>query len=287
VIETDGIIRKRETVRLSRAQTGAVEKLYDHSVIENTIVESITYLSDDLHIKGYLVKPKTKGTFPVLIWNRGGSEDRGALDDLTAFLILASTAVWGYVVLASQYRGNMGSEGDDEWGGGDLHDILALIETAKNLPECDETKIAIEGASRGGMNSYRALLKYPQFKCCLIHAGITDGIALMNLKPGFKTYLQERYAGLSEDKIIDEIKKVSPVYFADRLPKNVPVLIMHGTDDTVVPIEQSEWLVEKLKQLNIPHEYRVIPGGTHVALKDGSYKEIDKYRKIWLEKYLK
>ena len=69
-------------------------------------------------------RPKKDGRYPVLIWNRGGSRDRGALDDLRAYLILASTAVWGYVVLATQYRGNMGGEGEEDWGGKDLDDSL-------------------------------------------------------------------------------------------------------------------------------------------------------------------
>jgi len=285
-MDIDGIIRGREKVELNKAEIATVSNLYDDGVISETIVERITYLSDGLHIKGYIARPKADDIYPVLIWNRGGSEDRGALDDLTAHLILASTARWGYVVLGTQYRGNMGSEGDDEWGGDDIHDVFNIIKAAENLPECDTSRIAIEGASRGGMNTYRILLESDIFKCAIIHAGITDVPSLMEVKPGFKQYVKSRYTGLSEDEILDELKKLSAVYFADRLPSNVPLLIMHGTDDKVVPIEQSESLVSRLKELEFPHKFVRLEGGTHVALKDGSYKEIDIHRKDWLARYL-
>ena len=62
---------------------------------------------------------------------------------------------------------------------------------------------------------------------------------------------------------------------------------MHGTNDKVVPIEQSQVLAAELSQHGIPHELKIIEGGGHVALKDGSYKEIDILRKEWLHRHLK
>ena len=62
---------------------------------------------------------------------------------------------------------------------------------------------------------------------------------------------------------------------------------MHGLKDTVVPVEQSRLLAERLKKLNIPHKLILLKEGKHVALKDGTYREIDLYRREWLEKHLK
>jgi len=282
----DGIIRKREPVTLGSAGFAAVKQLYSKEIIETTTVEKITYLSDGLNINGYIARPKEKGVYPVLIWNRGGCEEKGALDDLRAYLILASTASWGYVVLATQYRGNMGSEGVEDWGGDDLNDALNMIEAAENLPECDTGRIAVEGASRGGMTTYRALLRYDQFKCAIVHAGITDVPALIKARPGFERFISDRYSHLSEEQKAAELKAISAVHFADRLPKNIPILIMHGTDDTVVPVEQSEALAVELRRHNLPHRLILLEGGTHVAFKDGTYREIDRHRRAWLGQYL-
>ena len=83
-----------------------------------------------------------------------------------------------------------------------------------------------------------------------------------------------------------QLRRLSVIDLAGQLPQ-IPILIMHGSNDRVVPIEQSKLLVEQLEKHGIPHEFRIIEGGGHVALKDGSYREIDRYRKAWLEMYLK
>jgi dipeptidyl aminopeptidase/acylaminoacyl peptidase len=286
MLNIDGIIRKRETVTPGTQIISTVKQLYSEEVIEKTIVEKISYISGGLNINGYIARPEEKGSFPVLIWNRGGNEEKGALDDLRAYLVLASTAAWGYVVLATQYRGNMGSDGVEDWGGEDLTDALNMIEVAKNLPECDTDRIAVEGASRGGMTTYRALLKYSKFKCALIHAGITDVPALIKARPGFEQFISERYSDLTENEKAMELKDISAVHFADKLPKDVPILIMHGTNDTVVPVEQSKSLAVELEKHGVPHKLVLLDGGSHVALKDGTYREIDRHRREWLETYL-
>ncbi len=284
---TDGIIIHREKVELNQPSKATVKRLYNEEVITETIVERITYLSDGLRINGYCARPREKGIYPVLIWNRGGSGDKGALDDLTAYLILASTAAWGYVVLATQYRGNRGSEGTETWGGDDVSDSLNLIETSRNIPEADTDLVAIEGASRGGMTTYLALTRYARFKCAIVHAGITDVNLLCEQKEDFRKYLNKLFKNLCREDRRAELDRRSAVHFAEKLPLHVPLLILHGLKDTVVPVEQSELLVEKLKKLNIPHKFVILKEGTHGALKDGTYREIDHHRRQWLKKYLK
>jgi dipeptidyl aminopeptidase/acylaminoacyl peptidase len=74
-------------------------------------IKSITYLSDGLNVKGYLVAPKNAEKLPCVIFNRGGNREFGAWNDLAAAALLGRVASWGYVVVASQYRGNAGGEG--------------------------------------------------------------------------------------------------------------------------------------------------------------------------------
>lgn len=75
-------------------------------------IKSIGYLSDGLKVKGYLVVPRQGVRLPCVIFNRGGNREFGALDDRVAALLLARIASWGYVVVASQYRGNAGGGGE-------------------------------------------------------------------------------------------------------------------------------------------------------------------------------
>ena len=42
----------------------------------------ITYISNELKINGYMAQPKAPGTYSIIIFNRGGNRDFGALDDV-------------------------------------------------------------------------------------------------------------------------------------------------------------------------------------------------------------
>ena len=161
-----------------------------------------------------------------------------------------------------------------------------MARVAENVPECDPERIAIEGPSRGGMVTYRALAQNHDFKCAIIHAGITDLRQMMQAKPDFARIIDRHLGRLSEADKNARLDELSATHIAKKFSKNCPILIMHGDKDKTVPIEQSEMLVKKLIEYDIPHKYIRIKDGTHVALKDGCYKEIDYYRREWLAKYL-
>ncbi len=56
------------------------------------------------------IKPKKKGNYPCIIYNRGGNKEFGSLKIADGAITLGEIAKKGYVVIASQYRGNGGSE---------------------------------------------------------------------------------------------------------------------------------------------------------------------------------
>lgn len=283
----NSIITSREIVTPNKFQKNMIEKLYDASVYETTIVEKIDYRSDNLNVKGFISYPKEiDGKLPVLLWNRGGYQDGGALDELTSFLILASTAVWGYVVVASQYRGNMGGDGSEDWGGNDINDAIRMLDIAAELPFADMNSVAIEGASRGGMTTYRAMTIDHRFKCAIVHAGISDLFGMEKYDKHFARIIEKYSKDITPDEKQIKLASMSGVYIAEKFNKNCPILLLHGTSDDRVPISQTEAMVKELKRLSHPHKYIPIENGGHIALKDKSYKEIDIYRKEWLEKYL-
>lgn len=65
-----------------------------------------------------------------MIFNRGGNRERSKLTPWMAdgFYEFVSRE---FVVIASQYRGVDGGEGSDEYGGGDVHDVLNLVPLAR------------------------------------------------------------------------------------------------------------------------------------------------------------
>ena len=138
-------------------------------MIERVDMREITYLSDGLRIKGFVLAPKKEGRYPVLMWNRGGC--RGNVGVLTRYGLarwVAPFADWGYVVVGSQYRGAPGSEGKDEFGGADVNDVMNLLPLLEALPNADPSRIGMAGFSRGALMTYLALTKTDRIKAAMV-----------------------------------------------------------------------------------------------------------------------
>jgi len=77
-------------------------------------------------------------------------------------------------------------------------------------------------------------------------------------------------------------RRISPVYHVTE--KSSPALIIHGDADTLVPIQQAELIIEKLKAANVPCELVVKPKAAH------GWPGLDKDFRLladWFDKYLK
>lgn len=57
-------------------------------------------------IRGFLIEPRIKGNYPVIIFNRGGNKDNGLVSLQTMTDFLSKIAVKGYIIIGSQLRGN-------------------------------------------------------------------------------------------------------------------------------------------------------------------------------------
>ena len=85
-----------------------------------------------------------------------------------------------------------------------------------------------------------------------------------------------------EEKRKEIGKKLSPIYLADS--HSPPTLIVHGDKDPLVPLEQAERMIARLKDAGVPAELDVKVGGDHgkITVEYGLPKIAD-----WFDKYLK
>ncbi len=286
------IIIERASIELGDSQNKMIASGWGEDALNNTVVEKITYISDELKVKGYIAYPKDiTNKYPCVIWNRGGIGDRGAIDPFTAKGVFGQIASWGYVVFTSQYRGNDGGEGKDEFGGSDLNDVLNLIPLADEFDFTDIEKWAIEGWSRGGMMTYLALTKnhnpaYPAggFKCAIVTGGIANLRCNSDESPFMRRLYEATMGTYSDDDFNQKCKSRSIVNFPEKLSKNTPMLILHGTDDNRVLPHDSLDLSYKLLKYKIPFRLVMLEGGDHFMRKHR--KEVDDMRRKWYEKYL-
>ncbi len=276
------MILNRKIIEIPEIQSKILKSAWGESSIEETIVEKITYLSDDLKITGFLAYPKLiKQKYPCIIWCRGGFGNAGALDNFYAKGILGQLASWGYVVFATQYRGNDGGEGKDEFGGSDLNDVLNLIPLANGLDFADPNVWGIEGWSRGGLMTYLTLIKKHEFKAAITTGGISN-IECNLTESNFMRKLVKFDSSLLKN---DFCFNRTVFNFLDKFSKSTPILMMHGIDDKRVPPHHSLDLSYKFIEMNIEHRLVLFENGDHF-LKNHKH-EVDQLRKNWFEKYLK
>ena len=277
---------ERHEIKLSEMHSKMIMSGWGKEAYENSTVERITYFSDGLKIKGYIAYPKdTSRKYPCVIWCRGGAGNKGAIDSFTARGIYGQLASWGYCVFASQYRGNDGGEGHDDFGGDDLNDVLNLIPLADEVPQANNEVWGIEGWSRGGMMTYLTLTKTNFFKVAIVLGGIAN-LRCNSEESKFMRRLYEHTLGnYEEDEFKNRCETRSIVNFADKLSKTTPILIIHGNADSRVLPHDSLDLSYKLLDLKIPYRLVMLEGGDHFL--KSHRKEVDEMRKDWFEKYLK
>jgi dipeptidyl aminopeptidase/acylaminoacyl peptidase len=262
----NGKILQKVAYTLSDSTRGKVEQLVPDlkSITAQVDFYHIFYESDGLKVKGYMAVPKKKGKYPCIIYNRGGNREFGKVDD-SGFVVrgLGDLSRAGYVVVASQYRGNDGGEGKEEFGGKDVNDVLNLIPLLANVPEADTSRIGMFGWSRGGMMTYLALTKTKRIKAAVVGGGATDLLKGLEARPGMEAAVMNQLIPDYTANKTEALKQRSAVYFAEKINKSTPILIIQGSADWRTPTDQVLDLVSKFYQLKHPFRFILYEGGQH------------------------
>jgi dipeptidyl aminopeptidase/acylaminoacyl peptidase len=217
------------------------------------------YDSNGYQVEGFLIEPKEGGPFPCIISNRGGSKDFGSIDEnLLWGSRTGALADAGYLVIASQYSGAGRSEGEDDFGGPQtINDIRRLYDLLAADPRADLSRIGMWGASRGGMMTYLLLREVRWLKAAATLAGSAD-LRDTTFRPKMKEHYELMFGGAPA-----ECEKRSVLAWVHELPKDVPLLLMHGTADWRVDPLDSLRLAQRCYEEKIPCRFHWFEGGDH------------------------
>ena len=83
-------------------------------------------------------------------------------------------------------------------------------------------------------------------------------------------WFNSEYAGVTPMEDTDELLRMSPVTYADRI--TTPLLIIHSENDWRCPIEQAEDLYTRLRMLGREVEFVRFPGEGHELSRSGAPK---------------
>lgn len=203
---------------------------------------------DGLDIPAYLTLPPGKtiddGPFPVLVMPHGGPEAR---DDATYDWWAQAYAASGYAVVQPNFRGSSGygpefrDAGFGEFGGAMIDDIVDAIGWAESSGLSKPGGVCVVGASYGGYAALMSALRAPEKVACTIAVAPVTNIFehMANYDRGTAPHTYwARYTGGDRFSAEEMQKDITPASRTNEY--KTPVLIMHGKNDWVVAIAQSE-----------------------------------------------
>lgn len=222
---------------------------------------------DGFKLHGWFFNPKgvakPKGT---IVYSHGNSGAVGYHLFFVAWMIEA-----GYQVLLYDYRGFGKSEGEPTREGL-IEDVRAAFAYVKTRKDVDAKRLISWGHSLGGAKSFAALggERVKGLRAAVSYAGFASYQDMARRVAG------EVGAGLVNDRLSarDYVGGLSPAH----------VLVIHGDEDVVVPVEQAEILFRNAKE---PKTFFRIEGGGHTT---ALYRNEGEYRQKvlgWLEKALR
>lgn len=224
--------------------------------------------ADGLQIHGYLTLPtgKDKG-LPLVVLPHGGPASRDTIDFDYWAQALASR---GYAVLQANFRGSTGYGNDfleagfGQWGRKMQTDLSDGVRFLAANGTIDAKRVCIVGGSYGGYAALAgAAIDTGVYRCAASIAGISDLHRMLksekqSAEAAFRYFKQFIGADNANDPKLDQ---VSPLQQIGKI--EIPVLLIHGKDDTVVPFEQSRIMADALKKAGRPVDFVILDGEDH------------------------
>ena len=223
---------------------------------------------DGQEISAYLTLPPgiPPEHLPLVVLPHGGPEAR----DLPRFDWWAQfLATRGYAVLQPQFRGSTGfgeafrKAGYHQWGGLMQDDVSDGVMEMVSKRIADPQRVCIVGASYGGYAALAGAAFTPTlYKCAVSVNGVSD-------LPEMAAYIEHRHGsgalGYWREHIgapfDPSLLQRSPLHVAERI--TAPILLLHSSDDTVVPFAQSAGMAHALASAHKAATLVALPGDDH------------------------
>jgi dipeptidyl aminopeptidase/acylaminoacyl peptidase len=232
--------------------------------------EHVTWSAPDgMSVHGLFYPPKNPGYTcsglpPAIVHIHGGPTSSAPVRYHAEAAYFTSR---GYAYLEVNYRGSTGFGRSYQlaqrkrWGEVDVEDAVGAAEMLEKRHLADGNRLIISGGSAGGYTVLNALIRHPgRFKAGLCLYGVSNLFTLALDTHKFEAHYNDSLVGVLPDDA-ERYHAWSPVFHADRIQD--PLAIFQGSEDNVVPPNQSEAIVAALASLGVPHVYRLYQGEGH------------------------
>jgi dipeptidyl aminopeptidase/acylaminoacyl peptidase len=228
-------------------------------------------MRDGTTITSYLTRPNQRsGALPLVVMPHGGPETRDAVD----FDPLAQAfAAQGWLVLQPNFRGSGGygkafaEAGHREWARRMQDDVTDATLDLVARGVADPKRIAIYGASYGGYAALMGAIVTPDlYRAAISLAGIgnlAEMMAYVRHEDGEDAATYQYWLKSIGNPKLDRaaLDAASPALRAGEI--RVPILLLHGELDEIVPPEQSRDMKKALEKAGKSVKYIEFAGQRH------------------------
>ena len=206
---------------------------------------------DGVAVPGWLALPPgpvPAGGHKVVIWVHGGPASQARPNFRADIQMMVGE---GYAVLLPNVRGSTGygrrsTESDD---GAKRPAAVADLAQGRHWlaahPAIDPDRIALMGQSYGGYMVNAAITAYPDlWKAAICYYGIVDFVTMLEKTGPWRR--DHRAAEYADPAVPDLFNTLSPIHRIDDV--RAPVLVLHGSRDPRVPMNESDQLVAALQE---------------------------------------
>ena len=243
--------------------------------------------TDGWDIDGVLTLPPAsvaQRPYKLLVIPHGGPHHRagsGAGLDTQIF------ATRGYAVFQPNFRGSTGYglkflDGDrNDFGGGDMRDILTGIEHLIKEGIADRDHQFVYGVSYGGFMTNWLVGHTHQFRAAVTQNSVTDLDVMWHLSD-LHSWTEYEMGGLPWE-VSDRMREHSPITYASNV--HTPTLILHSLNDRRCPVAMGKMFYQALKKNHVDTEMVIYPDEGH-PIKQLPHRE-DVLRRVldWFEKH--
>lgn len=144
------------------------------------------------------------------------------------------------------------------WGIVDVQDAIAAVDYLVEAGRVDPEQLAIRGGSAGGFTVLAALAFTDRFIAGANYFGVSDIEAIAATSHKFERLYDVSLVGPPDPELY---RSRSPLFHLEGF--NAPLITFQGSDDLIVPPEQSRMIVEALRERGIPSAYIEFEGEQH------------------------